>query len=123
MLAIVAIIFTLVLGLFGFCMYMIFWQQTYYSVNIESYHRDNETLTEAYEKEKTLRSFLQNKLAEEKMTMIRELLDKDSLISRHRIEREKLLHEKTQALHQVQKLQHEKDSILNIIRSLQRVPE
>lgn len=126
MVAIVAIIFTLVLGLFGAFMYMVVWQQTYYSVNIESYHKDNETLTEAYEKEKTIRKFLQHNLANEKIQLIRqheELGSKDSIISLQQKEREKLLDEKRKALHQVRKLQHEKDSVINIIRSLRRVPE
>lgn len=125
MIVIVAAIFLAVTALFGFFMYMVFWQQTYYSVNIESYHKDNENLTEAFEKEKHLRKFLQQSLASEKVLLSRQeevISNKDSLISRHRTEISRLQQEKFKAEKQVQKLKHEKDSILNIINRIPRVP-
>lgn len=121
---IVTTVFVLCMVLFSWGVYMLFLRDMYYSVNIETFQRDNKTVTQAFERESVLRRNAEEKytdVAIENIHMEVKIATKDSIIAVQEQMNRRLLEAYQAQENKLNKITNERDSILRVINSLERV--
>ena len=112
------------IALFFLSLYFILAYNKHYSLTVESYQRDNETVTDAFEQEKRLRRTIQREFVRESVELEHikyEVQIKDSILSKREESIKEITRKYNKALKEKNKIAHERDSVISRLNLLERV--